>query len=148
MNTSICYWNMRDLDCKFFHQEINQTVQSANKIHCVYEKGKWINADIESKESSQLIKNLDKIIHGSKSFASTLRIKIFKQIINHLLKSRCLELQLTLNQKGRAAERRDLNLEDERTKLQLFRDLKSIMQKNPDNIIQFTQNSDRFLVVV
>ena len=46
----------------------------------------------------------------------------------------------------RAAERGDLDLDDEQTKKDLFRDLKSIMQKNPGNIIQSSKNPDRFLV--
>ena len=48
--------------------------------------------------------------------------------------------------KERALERGDLNLEDEEQKSIILQELKTIMQKNPENIQPSTKDPSRFLV--
>ena len=71
INTSLFYWNVKDMQCKFaidcrsFVMDVNILVKSACEIHCLHEENKWINADIESieqvhqefRENHPLIKN-------------------------------------------------------------------------------------------
>jgi hypothetical protein len=56
INTSIFYWNLREMtckyaiDCKGFGPDVHILTRSVNEIHCLHEENKWIHADVESME--------------------------------------------------------------------------------------------------